>query len=204
LYDVVGEIETKEVDQKWLNQRKAASKDVQEILLDKNIRLRNRKVELQPYIDTGELKQFLGCRTEDDRDVKRRKMTSRSSIANPKHFIGKRVAKEFAVQDPNDLNKMMDAVFFGTVEYISDESKLWYFVKYDDGDSEEYGLNELQHGIKLYEANKDDDIKGLTASEVESFDDQEGEHKIEIDLDTGEPIQGPKTVPMNMTTLINL
>jgi acetyl/propionyl-CoA carboxylase alpha subunit len=203
---VVGEMEAMEVDQKWVFQKKAASKDVQEIMLDKNIGLKTRKIELQTYINKGELKRFLGCFTEVDRDVKRRKMTNRTVTGNPKQFIGKRVAKEFAIQDPNDSSKMMDAVFFGTVEYISDEAKLWYFVNYDDGDSEEYGMTELQHGIKLYEANRDDDIRAKTihARGEGSFDEQDGEHKIEIDQDTGEPIHGPKTIPKNMATLIDL
>jgi hypothetical protein len=212
LYDLVGEkIKEKKEDQKWWNRKRAASKDVQRTMLDKNSSLRIRMAELQTHIDKGELNRFLGCyRTENDREVKRRKMASRGVIANPKQFIGKRVAKEFAVQDPTDSNKMIDAVFFGTVEYISDEAHLWYFVKYDDGDSEEYGLNELQRGIKLYEANKDDDLKAIPNSQGNGFlqmvtlDGLEGEHKIEIDQDTGEPIKGPTTPPRNMATLIDL
>lgn len=198
------------MDEEWLAQKKAASKDMQEIMLDKSIGLRNRKVELQSYIDKGELKEFLGCRTEDEREIKRRKIASRVVIQNPKQYVGKRVAKEFAVEDPNDSSNMIDAVFFGTVEYISDEAKLWYFVKYDDGDSEEYELKDIQYGLKLYDANKEDDMKAMQepggegGEQMETEHDQEGEQKIEIDQDKGEPTKEPTAIPRNSATLINL
>jgi hypothetical protein len=213
LYDQVGELEgTNEEDDGWLAEKKKVSADVQEIMLGKSLGLRNRKVELQEHIDQGDLPQFLGCRTEEEREAKRRKMASRIIVENPKQYIGKRVAKEFPIEDPNDPSRMMDSIFFGTVEYISDEGKLWYFVKYDDGDSEEYELKDIEYGLKLYDIHRDDDMKatqepGANDKEEGKMDvdnDHEGEQKIEIDQDIGEPTKEPTTIPKNTATLINL
>lgn len=214
---MVGESDDKEVDEDWLNKKKTASKDVQEIMLNKCLGLRNRKLELLPLIAKGELPQFLGCRTEEERDAKRRKMASRVVIENPQQYIGKRVAKEFPSEDPEDSSRMIDSIFFGTVQYLSDEAKLWYFVRYDDGDSEEYELNDIQYGLKLYDANRKDDMKAkpeaveddtvmnLDNDRDEEEDDDEGEEqKIEIDEDTGEPTKEPTTIPRQKVTMIDL
>ncbi|KAG7374592.1 Baf family transcriptional acitvator [Nitzschia inconspicua] len=211
LYDVVGEDEGKEdLDRDGLEQRKVTSKSVQEIMLDKSLALRNRKLELETYIAQGELPQFLGCYTEEEREAKRQKMASRVVIENPKRYIGMRVAKEFAVEDPNNKGKLTEAIFFGTVEYITDEAKLWYFVRYDDGDCEEYELKDIEHGLKLYDTNKEDDLtltqeaRGEVSNHMDVDHGRGGEQKIEIDSDTREATNEPSSCCNESSTMINL
>ncbi|KAL3934864.1 MAG: hypothetical protein SGARI_003205, partial [Bacillariaceae sp.] len=152
LYDEVGETETR--DPELASTKMALSKELQETLLPKSQMLRTRKAELQQYIDSRGLKDYFGCQTMDEREAKRRKTAKRGVVENPRRFVGKRVAKEFAVQDPDfpdDDKKMIDAIFFGTIKGISDDAKLWYLVEYDDGDGEEMGLKDVQFALKLYE-----------------------------------------------------
>ncbi|KAL3906444.1 MAG: hypothetical protein SGILL_009269, partial [Bacillariaceae sp.] len=89
--------------------------------------------------------------------AKHLKTAKHGVLENPGQFVGKRVAKEFFVRDPDDDKKMTEAIFFGTVEGISDDKMRWYLVEYDDGDGEEMNLKDLKHVLKLYEVNKDSD-----------------------------------------------
>jgi hypothetical protein len=197
LYDEVGEAEANDPNNELSTEKKSLSRELQEILLSKSEALRARKVELQQYIDDGGLKDYFGCQTKDEKEAKRRKLAKRNVVENPKQFVGKRVAKEFAVQDPesDDPEKMVDAIFFGTVRYLSDEAKVWYYVKYDDGDGEELDLKDLKWALKLYEANKkDDSTKGVARDD---YDIDAEEAKIEIDhpmfYDSDEKKQGEES-----------
>ncbi|KAL3917654.1 MAG: hypothetical protein SGILL_004610, partial [Bacillariaceae sp.] len=114
LYDEVGEDPKKILNEDLTTQRKEKAKEVQEMLVPKSQGLGDRKAELQQYIDKKGLRDFFGCQSESEKHAKRRKLANRGAIENPKQYEGKRVAKEFAIEDPDDPENMIDAVFFGT------------------------------------------------------------------------------------------
>ena len=75
------------------------------------------------------------------------------TIQDASKYIGKRMAKHF----PTASGLVGADIFFGTVKYISDRRKFWFFVQYDDGDSEDVGVGELHEMLDLYEEHKTND-----------------------------------------------
>ena len=161
LYNAVGEKSTTntgaENEEEWILEKKRMSQMVQEELANKNQSIMARKEELQPHIDDGEIAKYLGYRKR--RTGATSKASSKKprpiSLENLKHFINRRVAKDFPIGEEGD--KITYDVFFGSVKYISDEDKLWTYVQYDDGDSEELNYNELMNALKYYEEHKSKD-----------------------------------------------
>jgi hypothetical protein len=153
-------------DQNWVLEKQEKSKEVQRELISKSVTVRERKLELDPHIEKGELSKFLGRRkrTNDSMSNKRRKK-QRRIVEDPEVFLGRRIAKLFPIEDPNDSTNMIEQVFFGTIKYISDEKKIWFYIKYDDGDSEEFSLNEIEKAMELYEEHKHEDSE-LNRTEV--------------------------------------
>lgn len=65
---------------------------------------------------------------------------------DPKSHLNRRVCKFFG-EDETDL-------FFGVVTSYNEKVKFWH-VDYDDGDEEEFDLDDVNKGIDLYARNKD-------------------------------------------------
>ncbi len=161
LYNEIGERSEKkgvgglDVEEDWIAEKKMWSKKVQEELGNLSRLIRNRMRELKPHIEKGELaelfKTWSSTESRLGTNPKKAKLSKRS---NPNEVIGKRLAKRF----PIDLNgKTTDQIFFGTVKYVSDNQRQWYFVCYDDGDAEDLGTEEVMEAISLYQVHKFDD-----------------------------------------------
>jgi len=186
---VVGKEQTTE--EEWVLKKKETSKSVQDELANKSSKIMERRNELLPHIVSGELKKFLGFRKRrTGMPSKARNKTRR--IENPEQFVGRRVAKEFPIQDPEDSSKVKFEVFFGTVKTISDEGKLWYLITYDDGDKEEVELHELWQLLQFYSDNK----------ALDSMVGQEGvieeEKSAQIDSAVPSPSQSAKPSKMDV------
>lgn len=160
LYTEIGENTTTQgavtdEDEDWVTEKKIWSKKVQEELkhVSKSIRIRSR--ELKPFIEKGEVHQIIK-RSSIRRPLSGKK-TKRSLEHLPNH-IGKRIAKAFPIEHASSNADPSEEIFFGSVKYVSDPRSCWYFVEYDDGDSEDLGFDEVLSGINLYEQHRHNDI----------------------------------------------
>jgi hypothetical protein len=168
------------VDEDWIVEKKMWSKKVQEELGNVSRLIRNRIRQLKAHIEKVELAEIskkrssIESRMNHETKSSKKKAKRLSSVAaanNPRKLLGKRIAKRFPI-DNGDLTadtnvNTGDQIFFGTVKYISDNLLQWYFVSYDDGDSEDIEINEVTEGIDLYEVHKcndpmhEDDVENL-------------------------------------------
>jgi len=78
-------------------------------------------------------------------------------VKNPQDFVGRRVAKYF----PDEVDGT-EKLYFGTVDYISlqDGGKVWWRIKYDDDDEEDFWADDLRKGINLYFDHQQNDKQG--------------------------------------------
>lgn len=156
------------VDEDWVTEKKMWSSKVQEELGNVSRPIRIRIRELKPYIERGEVHKIFQRRSRKRPPSKKAK----KNVENFKNHIGKRIAKTFPIDDGNSGENAGYQIFFGTVESLSDTQLLWFYVRYDDGDAEESGVEEVLKGIKLYEQHKHNDTmleqKGM---ELEQSDD---------------------------------
>jgi len=160
LYNEIGEltdgIGALEVDEDWVMEKKMWSKKVQEELGNVSRLIRNRIHQLKPHMEKGELAEIFQkwSSIESRRNTpgkNKKQKSSDNTNTNPKDVVGKRLAKRF----PIDIGGAVgDQIFFGTVQYISHNRQKWFFVSYDDGDSEDLGMEEVMEGIDLYELHK--------------------------------------------------
>ena len=82
------------------------------------------------------------------------KTNKRFEAMNPERYEKERIAKYFDIGGESGETNM--ALFFGTVKkYVKEEN--WWYVEYDDGDTEDLTVNELMAHLELYEANKSSD-----------------------------------------------
>lgn len=157
LYNEIGErhkdASPDKVDEEWVTEKKMWSKKVQEELGNRSGFIRTRTRELMPYVKKGELHKIFRI-PNIRRTVKRRKT---STDDDPKKYLGTRIAKIFPIEDALIVKQASETVFFGTVKHISDPERGWFFIQYDDGDTEECGLEELFEGIDLYNQHKHND-----------------------------------------------
>eukprot|EP00535_Pseudo-nitzschia_heimii_P005373 CAMPEP_0197181824 /NCGR_PEP_ID=MMETSP1423-20130617/5986_1 /TAXON_ID=476441 /ORGANISM="Pseudo-nitzschia heimii, Strain UNC1101" /LENGTH=507 /DNA_ID=CAMNT_0042632143 /DNA_START=81 /DNA_END=1604 /DNA_ORIENTATION=- len=155
-----------QVDEDWVLEKKMWSRKVQEELGNISRLVRNRMRQLKPYIEKGELQELFKRRSSiESRTIRRpksHKKAKRAATTNPRDHLGKRIAKRFPIDtggcsaaDPTTAAG--DQIFFGTVKYISDSYHNWYFIKYDDGDTEELGMRDVLEGIDLYDVHKYND-----------------------------------------------
>ena len=89
--------------------------------------------------ESGEEYSSDGDGTSEDFSVEI-KVAKPSNASINKH-IGARVAKNFD-----------EGLFFGTITKYDDKADFW-FVEYDDGDSEQYDKNDLDAALRLYKKN---------------------------------------------------
>jgi len=68
---------------------------------------------------------------------------STDPIKDPRYYLGKRIGKEFG-----------EEIFFGNI--VSYDDELWH-VKYDDGDEEDYDINDLKKYQKTYKKHRNND-----------------------------------------------
>jgi hypothetical protein len=174
LYNAVGEKSTTntgaENEEEWILEKKRMSQMIQEELANKSQSIMARKQQLQPHIDDGEIAKYLGYRKRRTGTTSKTssKKPRPTSLENLKRFINSRVAKDFPIGEEGD--KITHDVFFGTVKYISDEEKLWTYVQYDDGDTEELNYNELMNALKYYDEQKSKDKTAILPKAGEDDD----------------------------------
>ena len=166
LYNEIGEcVELRkstalDEEEDWVTEKKSWSKKVQEELGSMSRLIKNRMRQLKPHIEKEELAKIFKKKTSIAKAISRKskkaKLSTNSNSSNPSQLIGKRFAKIFPIDVEGTVR---DDVFFGTVKYISDDTLKWYFVCYDDGDSEDLGIKEIIEGIDLYEVHKSNDSK---------------------------------------------
>lgn len=148
------------VDEDWVTEKKMWSKKVQEELGNISRLVRNRIRELKPHVEKGELAELFQRQTSIQSPRRNNnKKPKRSLPFTPREIIGKRLAKRFPIDTGGEAEAANEAdrIFFGTVKYISDNLLQWYFICYDDGDSEELGPEEVSEAIDLYEVHKYND-----------------------------------------------
>ena len=146
LYAEVGE-ESKEQDKEdWVDGKRKASSKVQEALVEKNEKVKMRKVELESGQDRdGTVVNMLsstGTKNDEQRGEKRPRPDEDLT-----KYIGQRIAKYFEMPDSNQL-------YFGKVDKVSDHSNQFLHIQYDDGDEEEFDFSEMRAGILLYAKQK--------------------------------------------------
>jgi hypothetical protein len=166
-------------DETWVEERKRASTKAQEELASRSEVLRDRQRELSLHKVNGVLVDVLyaPARAEVRRRANEKARLDAAKKAcllppakrskaffNPEEYIGKRVAKNFRVEDENDPNVLVDMTYFGTVANVSDSKRVWFFIKYDDGDDEEYNSDELQEALQLYEEHESEDTNKSDAT----------------------------------------
>merc|ERR1712194_757703 len=128
------------VDEDWVTEKKMWSRKVQEELGNVSRLIRNRIRQLKPHIEKGEIREIFKRRSliesrklaDRNKGVNHNKKARRSSS---RELLGKRIAKRFAIDTVTATPG--DQIFFGTVKYVSDNLLHWYFVCYDDGDTED-------------------------------------------------------------------
>ena len=148
------------VDEDWVTEKKMWSKKVQEELGNISRLIRNRVRELKPHVEKGELAQlFQKQKFIQSSNKSSNKKPKLSLPFTPMEIIGKRLAKRFPIDTGGGAEAAdgADRIFFGTAKYISDNLLQWYFICYDDGDSEELGPKEVSEAIDLYEVHKYND-----------------------------------------------
>ena len=165
-YDKQNQGANPHVDDDWVLEKKMWSRKVQEELGNVSRLVRNRMRQLKPHIDKGELQDIFKRRSSIEsrtiRKPKGHKKARRAATTNPREHLGKRIAKRFPIDTGGSATAEPtiasgDQIFFGTVKYISDSYRNWYFIKYDDGDTEELGIVEVVEGIDLYDVHKFND-----------------------------------------------
>jgi pantothenate kinase type III len=163
------------VDEDWVIEKKMWSKKVQEELGNVSRLIRNRIRQLKPHAEKGELAEvFQRLSSIESRMSKNSSATAgrvskkakRSPAVSPKHYIGKRIAKRFPIDIGGSTG---DQIFYGTVKFISDNLSQWYYVQYDDGDSEDLVVDGIIEGIDLYEVHKFNDPMHRTDLENPDF-----------------------------------
>jgi len=169
LYNEIGEKpEPKgalQLDEDWVIEKKMWSKKVQEELGNVSRLIRNRTRQLKPHIEKGEIREVfkkLSIKSVTaewahyfpNKKVKRSPMIA--NVNHPKELLGKRLAKRFPIDNGSaiEIAGAGDQIFFGTVKYITDNMLHWYFINYDDGDTEELAIRNVIEGIDLYELYK--------------------------------------------------
>jgi len=98
-------------------------------------------------------------------------------IGNPGQFVKQRVAKDFG-----------DGIYYGTItgfdEPEEDGGKVVYWkIKYDDGDQEEFEKKELKDALRIYDACKHNDPKRPSP---EGDDDAKEDSKDDASMESGE------------------
>jgi len=153
LYNEIGEKKENldAADEIWVSEKKTLSRNVLEELTNRSRSVKDRMRELDPYVQKQELHKVLMI------PIKTRKRGRSEKIPDPNAHLGKRFAKNFPLEDASIAEESADTIFFGTVKHISDPERLWFFIDYDDGDSEEIGLEELLDGLQLYKLYKHHD-----------------------------------------------
>lgn len=158
--------------EEWVQEKKRDSAEVQEELARRSGQVQRRQHELGLHKAKGELVDVLcapATREIQRRAAERARQAALRSAGipppskrakmsfDPQKYVGRRVAKIFSLESQDDPNILVDEVFYGTVVRISDSKRVWYFVQYDDGDEEEFNLDDLNKGLQLYEEYKADD-----------------------------------------------
>jgi hypothetical protein len=202
LYNAVGEKSTTktgaENQEEWISEKKKMSSILQDELANRYEKVMARKVELQPHIDDGEIAKFLGHRKRRGATATKasNKKPRLGHFESSKHFINKRVAKDFPIGEED--GKVTYDVFFGTVRYISNEGRLWFYVQYDDGDSEEYNMKELEQALKYYDEQKAKDRLAISGKDGSGQDGEQEDSKPSANdkgndndvIDTSKPDEG--------------
>lgn len=150
-----------ELNEDWVTEKKMWSNKVQKELGNTSRLIRNRIRQLEPHIEKGEVaevfKRLSSIKSNmgyEPKTKRAKRSTMSKDKTDPKDLVGKRIAKRF----PIDVGETtVDQLFFGTVKCVSHNLLKWLFICYDDGDSEDLGLEEVIEGINLYEVHKFDD-----------------------------------------------
>ena len=152
LYHEVGE-ETKEKNKEdWVGEKREASTEVQVNLEGSNDAIKKHMVELNAAKEKE--RSIDESPEEESRPKKRQKSVPTKKKADPKKYIGQRIAKFFDDPTPSDPDHQI--VYFGAIDSYSATKKLWH-ITYDDDDQEEFEFDEVRQSILLYAKNKDDD-----------------------------------------------
>jgi len=161
LYMEVGEETEEENKLDWVAKKRETSKNVQACLLKKFSKIQKRQEELDAILETeGSIAKVLGIPPLVQRG-KKRSRPSDGKHPNPQQFVSKRIAKWFEGPDPDDPTKSVSSLFFGTIDYISNQEgkETWWHVTYDDDDMEDFDIRQVRQGIADYEKNKSKDPK---------------------------------------------
>ena len=97
--------------------------------------------------------------------------------ANPGQFVKLRVAKDFGTGKNVDL-------YFGTVTGFErddeDDSVVYWSIKYDDGDGEDFDEKDLRVALRMYDACKQSDTKPKASADSDADDDVDGKPMEEV------------------------
>ena len=178
LYNELGELTPRStfvlnVDN-WVDEKKRASAEAQVELATQSAELRGRQRELGLHKANGQLVDVLCAparaelqRRADEKAHEEAVKMARvlppaqrpKAFIDPRQYVGRRVAKIFCLEDKNDPNVLVDMTYFGMVDCISECKQVWFFIKYDDGDNEEYNLDDLNEALQLYKKHESEDTK---------------------------------------------
>lgn len=172
-YSEIGEKPTKTRDVEWVVQKKAKSAEVLKALIDQSVKVQERKEGLTQHADEdGKVAKYLSQKAEaehenkikllaEQQELQRKqkerpsKKQKRNEKVDPSVYLRKRVAKTFPIADPDSPDdQMKDELFFGTITKVNNRKLMWFQVKYDDGDEEEFDMHQLNTGLTYYEEMK--------------------------------------------------
>ena len=160
-YSEVGEEEKGENESDWAKAKREAMISVLADLVKHSSEISSRKDQLDAVRQKeGSLSSLLGQPAPAE---KRGKKRGRPSIDDPDQFLDKRIAKWFEEDDPDNPGKIVNKLYFGTVDYVvRDEEEILWHIMYDDDDQEDFDIRQVRQGLKEYEEHKNEDLNPKT------------------------------------------
>ena len=167
LYSEVGEETKEENKEEWVGEKREALTKIQVNLEGNNDKIKKRKIELDAakkkdgsIIKTVCPEEKSKPKEDESKAKKRPRPNPKMEMADPKKFVGKRIAKFF--DDPTEEDPDNQIIYFGTIDRFTTAGKTLWHVTYDDNDEEEFDFNEIRSVILLYAKNQEDDEKQVS------------------------------------------
>lgn len=115
-------------------------------------------------------------------------------------YLNRRIAKAFQQEDEN--GKLVDEIFYGTIDKLVHESEpVFWHVQYDDDDEEEFDESDVKAAIRLYAIHeKDDPRKSNAAGATEGTVNTAGEDETR-DAAAAAPVPAAETTTNGSTDM---
>ena len=162
----------------WVAEKKKLASETSQALFDKSEELQKKisdeeariKAAKANGIDESAARKRGQESSLDAGTAKKAKTSARGRKRQDKRtmYINRRIAKAFQQEDEN--GKLIDEIFFGTIDKIChDDEPIYWHVQYDDDDEEEFDERDIKSGLELYARHEmSDPRKSNAVRDVES------------------------------------